>query len=145
MAIDKKHVPMNSRVDERLAAEITSRLAEDGALPCVSAIALAQAKNIDPLEIGRAADALKIRLGRCQLGLFGFPGRAKGWETAGVAGLPVPRPFENALRGAAAASGSLSCSMIWRLADAHGLSRVRAGCAADKLGLKIVDCQLGAF
>ncbi len=142
MALDDKKDMVRGSVDERMAAEINSRLS-GALLPCSAAMAAAERLMADPLEIGRAADALRIRLTACQLGLFGFPSRAKG--RAGVAGRPAPAGFEDAVRSACSADGSISCAALWGAAERFSVPRIQAGSIADRLGIEVRNCQLGAF
>lgn len=46
---------------------------------------------------------------------------------------------------AAASDGSVACPAAWRLAAAEGVSRLDAGAAIDRLGIRVTDCQLGCF
>jgi len=144
MALDDKTIPTDLVADQRVAAAIRAGL-QDDLLSCAAAFAAADQLRVAPIEVGRTADALRIRLTRCQLGLFGFPGHAKGWEAAGVAGLPVPAGLEDALRAARDEQGQISCSGLWAEADRFGVSRIQAGFVADRLGIPIRHCQLGAF
>ena len=41
--------------------------------------------------------------------------------------------------------GRLSCAAARKLADDLGISYKEVGAAADELGIKIKDCQLGCF
>ena len=66
--LDKK-IDGNLKIDDALAAAIRARL-RDGRLPCAAAFAIAEELGIPRSEVGRAADALGIRLSRCQLGAF---------------------------------------------------------------------------
>ena len=145
MALDDKKLPEGLQEDEALAAEIQARLEEDGTLTCAAAMAIAKAKDVEPEAVGLTADALRIRLGRCRLGLFGYPGRAKGWSALGEAESSIPEGFEAALLSVGQASGTLTCSAIWSAAERSGVSRLKAGFIADKLGLRIVGCRIGAF
>ena len=43
---------------------------EDGTLPCAQAWGVAKRLGLERLEVGRAANALGVRIGRCQLGCF---------------------------------------------------------------------------
>lgn len=144
MALDDKKLPGNSMADERMAGEIRLRL-RDGVLFCAAAFDAARSLGVDPAEIGRTADTLRIRLSVCQIGLFGFPGHAKGWSAAGVATRPVAEGFEAALKAARDEKGGLSCAAIWKAADRFGVSRMQAGFVADRLAISIRHCQLGAF
>ncbi|MGD0783344.1 MAG: hypothetical protein ABSA30_10855 [Candidatus Aminicenantales bacterium] len=142
VAFDDKSVLIRRPVDERMAGEIYSR-SSGTLLTCSAAIAAAERLGTDPLEIGRAADVMGIRLTACQLGFFGFPGRAKGW--AGVAGRPGPPGFEDAVRSVRSEGGSISCADLWNVAERFSVPRILAGYIADRLGIDVRSCQLGAF
>jgi len=144
MALEDKKLPPELKADERVASAIRPRLA-DGLLSCPAAFAVAEELACPPIAVGQTADALGIRLTLCQLGLFGYPGHAKGWQAAGVAELPVPAGLEQALREERDEGGSIGCLELWRLAERHGVSRIHVGYLADRLGIKIRPCQLGAF
>jgi hypothetical protein len=145
MSLDEKKLSDDLKADETLAVEIRARLEEDGTLTCAAAVALAKTMNVEPQAVGLTADALRIRLSRCRLGLFGYPGRAKGWSALGEAESSIPEGFEAALLSAGQASGTLTCSAIWSAAERSGVSRLKAGFIVDKLGLRIVGCRIGAF
>lgn len=144
MALAGKTIDPDTPFDERIAAAIRARL-EDGNLPCASACELAESLGVPPIEIGRTADRLQIHLDRCQLGLFRFPGHGKGWERAGVAALPLPAGLEEALGAAGNERGEISCDRLCEEARRFGVPRIQAGWLADRLGLKIRECPLGAF
>lgn len=44
-----------------------------------------------------------------------------------------------------AVDGRISCAVAQKLAEALGVSYREVGAAADELGIKIRDCQLGCF
>jgi hypothetical protein len=144
MAFEDKTVDSDTPVDETIAAAIRSRL-EDGKLACAAACELAVELDVDPLEVGRTADRLRVRLDRCQMGLFGHPGHAKGWQGTDVASLPVPEGLANALRSASRERGEVSCDRLWQEAHRFAVPLIQAGWLADRLGLKIRACRLGAF
>ncbi len=56
-------------VSPELRQAIDAALEEDG-LPCARAWGVAKRLNLDRLTVGRAADALGVRIIRCQLGCF---------------------------------------------------------------------------
>ncbi len=144
MALDDKQVDPDFTVDGAIAAGINRRL-EQGQLSCAAAIALAEELRREPIVVGATADALQIKLTECQIGLFGYPGHAKGWEALAVAALSVPAGLEAALLAARNERGELTCLAVWEAAERVGCSRVQAGFVADRLGIKIRGCQLGAF
>lgn len=144
MALAGKTIDPDTPFEERLAAAIRARL-EGGNLPCAAALELAESLGVPPIEIGRMADRLQIHLDRCQLGLFRFPGHSKGWDQAGVAALALPDGLDEALRGAGNERGEISCDRLFQEARRFGAPRIQAGWLADRLGLKIRECPLGAF
>ncbi|MHB8054283.1 MAG: hypothetical protein ACYDH3_03440, partial [Candidatus Aminicenantales bacterium] len=114
-------------------------------IACVAALRLAVKAEVKSEAVGRTLDALSVHLSRCQLGLFGYPGRAKGWAAAGIDAEFVSEGLLEALRAAAGAAKSISCLRLWEIAKNHRISRMQAGYAADRAGVKIIKCQLGAF
>jgi hypothetical protein len=114
-------------------------------LDCVAAFVLAKEKGITPLAAGEAADSLGIHLSHCQLGLFGFPGHAKAWESPGWKEADMPEGLEASVRSALDPDGSLSCIAAWTVADRFGIGRAQVGFLASRLSIKIKRCQLGAF
>ena len=144
MALSDKKIPAAESVDERASAAIRNRV-KNGLLSCAAAVDVAKALGLAPLEVGRTADVLNVRLTACQIGLFGYPGHAKGWATAAASALFVPAGFEDALRAGRNEKGNLSCAKIWAAAERFSVSRMQAGYVADRLGIPIRPCQLGAF
>ncbi len=144
MALKNKKLPADFVPDESLAETVRGRTHKNK-LTCASAFEIAKTRDIEPLLVGKAADVLQIELDLCQLGLFGYPGHSKGWESARVAELEVPAGLEEAIRSARDSKGELSCLGAWEVAAKFGIPRMQAGYLADKLGIRIRHCQLGAF
>lgn len=143
MNTDNAPTPEAFVPDERVIRAIEERLT-DGQLACASAFAIALAHDIDPTVVSRTANAVGIRFTRCQLGLFGYPGK-HGWQQANVQALPVPEGLPEALEAARNDEGHLSCRALWDLADQFKTSRMHVGYLADQMGIKITPCQLGFF
>ena len=80
-------------MDHRIAAAIREQ-AREGTLGCAAAFRIAEELDVTPLPVGQTADALGVRLTRCQLGLFdyGRPGRSR--EQKSVVEPPVEVPPE---------------------------------------------------
>jgi len=144
MALKDKKLSSDFIVDKRLEEAVRSQM-KDGTIACASAFAVAKKSSADPLLIGKTADVLQIHLSHCQLGLFGFPGHAKGWNSAKVAEIPAPEGLEAAIRSALGPAGELTCGAAWELADRFHVSRILIGYITDKLKIRIHKCQLGAF
>ncbi|TFG72383.1 MAG: hypothetical protein E4H27_02730 [Anaerolineales bacterium] len=138
-----KPLPAGFVVNDAIASEIQAQISDNG-LSCAKAHAIAKKYNAPPSEIGTTADALKLRLNRCQLGLFGYPNK-KGWEASGVSVLPVPEGFEQALIAQTAPTGHITCAAFWKFISDYNLSRMQAGYIADQLEIRITNCQIGAF
>ncbi len=58
-----------SQVPPEMSEEIKARL-QEGRLPCAAAWAVAKRLGRSRLEVSSAAEALQIRVSRCQLGCF---------------------------------------------------------------------------
>ena len=145
MTLEEKNIPEGSgnNVTPELKTNIEQRL-QKGLLPCAQAFTLAKQQDIEPAEVGKAADALQIRLGRCQLGLFGYPGK-QGWKASGVMDQEYPPELETAIKSKAGTENHINCKAAWDLAKEYGISRMHIGYIIDNLGVRIVGCQLGAF
>jgi hypothetical protein len=130
-------------MDDRLQQVILDRL-EDGHLACNQAHAIGQALAIDPLDVGRAADEVRIRIFRCQLGLFGYGPKAEGKHKIVHPMDDVPARLAACLRAEADEEG-ISCSAVWRVAEALGYKRIVASSAVEAMGLRVSRCQLGCF
>jgi len=144
MALEDKKLAPDLETDEVIAAAIRARL-EDGLLTCPAAFAVAEELACPPSAVGHTADAIATRLTQCQLGLFGYPSHAKGWDAAGVASLPVAAGLEQAIREERDGQGNIGCEDLWLLAARFGASRMQVGYLTDRLGIPIRPCQLGAF
>ncbi len=143
MALKDKQPPPDITPDAAIAAAIRDALTEEK-LACADAFAVARALGVEPLAVGQTADLMEVRLARCQLGLFGYPGK-HGWQAAGVETLDTPVGLEGAIGTACQPDGYLACAQAWRLAGDFGISRMQIGWVAERLGVKIAICQLGAF
>ncbi len=143
MALEKKNVTESFTPDERVVTAVQVRLV-DGKLACAAAFDIVRELDATPLDVGRTADALCVKLDRCQLGLFGYPGK-QGWDQSDIAEQPVPEGLPAALKAATDARGKIACKMAWNLAAQFKTSKMLVGYLADQLGIQIAPCQLGAF
>ncbi len=95
-----------------------------------------------PGEIGQAADTLGTRLSRCQLGLFGYPGK-QGWHDSGVADFAGPRGPGASHRRDGRRRRHLTCAQAWILAGSPASPACSSDGLAENLKVKFVTCQLG--
>jgi len=116
-----------------------------GELTCAAAFSIATRLSVDPLHVGQVADALGVRLTRCQLGLFGYGPKSEGKHRRVSAMTDVPSDLKHAILAAVDRDGKLTCGAAWQIADGVGVSRQIVSNAAEGLSVRIKDCQLGAF
>lgn len=117
----------------------------DGQLPCATAFVIAKQLGVEPIKVGQEADALEIRLSKCQLGLFGYGPKAEGKHRRVKPMQNVPPKLAQAIRAALEPNGKLTCLSAWRIAAELHLPKQKVSDAAEGLGVRIVLCQLGAF
>ncbi|MDI6873429.1 MAG: hypothetical protein QME89_06095 [Actinomycetota bacterium] len=60
---------MSPDVEERVLQAVKEK-AEEGRIPCAVALKLAEELGVPPLEVGKAANALNIKIVKCSLGCF---------------------------------------------------------------------------
>jgi len=129
---------------ENLAEAIKKALVK-GQLPCAAAFVIAAEAGLEPLQVGEEADRLEIRLSNCQLGFFGYGPKAEGKHRRVKPMQDVPAELAGAIRGALGADGKLSCTAAWQISARLGLPKQTVSDAVEGLGLRISQCQLGAF
>jgi len=130
-------------MDEQVRQAVMDHL-DDGKLPCHQAHAIAKDLGVEPLDVGRAADEVGVRVSRCQLGLFGYGSKEAGTHKIVRPMDQVPPYLEAALR-AEGGEESLPCIAVWHIADRLGHSRLEVSNAVEGLGLRVSVCQLGCF
>ncbi len=128
---------------ESLAQAIRDALV-DGMLPCAEAFRIAKALKVAPAEVGSAADAMDIRVSRCQLGLFGYGPKAEGKHRIVQPLAEVPPEVAEAIK-ARLTDGRLPCAEAWAVAKRLGWARLEVSGAAEALEVRISRCQLGCF
>ena len=118
------------------------KLSVQSAITCADAHNIAFDKNFDPGIIGAAIDALKIRIIRCDLGLFGYD---KGTNKVVKPAKSVSYEVQKAIEEKLDKSGKLNCLFAWNIADEFNISRLDVADACEKLRIKINLCQFNAF
>lgn len=126
-------------MDARIAEAIRERLSE-GMLRCVDAFRIAEEMVVMPLDVGETADALEVRLARCQLGLFGYGDPKRIVQPTEQVAPGLEQAIREGLVG-----GRLPCAEAWAIAARFGLSKLEVANAVEKLEVRIGQCQLGAF
>lgn len=109
-------------------------------LRCINAFRIAEDLAVMPLDVGETADALGVRLARCQLGLFGYGDPKHIVKPAEQVAPELERAIREGLVGE-----RLPCAEAWAIAARLGIPKLEVANAAEKLGVRINQCQLGAF
>lgn len=114
--------------------------AKEGELPCQAAFSISNTLSLSPREVGAAADALGVRLVRCQLGLFGYKPEKRIITASEAIPEDLRRAIEKGLE-----NRKLPCQEAWEIALRLGLTKMEVASACEGLRIKIGPCQLGAF
>ena len=130
---------MKKRVDDQVNAAVRER-ADGGTLNCTEAFKIAEELEVRPLAVGQAADNEGVRLARCQLGFFGYGATKSVVEPLAE----VSAELEQAIREGLIL-GQLPCAVAWGIARRFGLPKLSVSGAAEKLGVRVGQCQLDAF
>lgn len=131
-----KHAP-GERPDEKIAAALRQH-GREGQIACADAERIGKSIGVSLAEVGKTIDLLEFRIGRCQLGLFGYP-EGKPLKS------DVDDPeLETSIRDRLDA-GRLPCRTAWEIAEERGMARMKVANACEKMGIRIKPCQLGAF
>ncbi len=128
-----------ARLDAALARELKGVQTDDG-VSCENAHAVAHRLQKAPREAGKALDLMNLRIARCQLGLFGYAPRKRIVKPAATVDADLAAAIRSAL-----VNGRLPCETAWAIATRRRHSRLSVAEACEALGIKITDCQLGAF
>ena len=126
-------------MDERVAAAVRERVRE-GTLRCAEAFRIAGELDATPAAVGEAADALDVRLTHCQLGLFGYGERKSVVEPAAEVAPEVEQAIREGL-----ILDRLPCAVAWAIAARFQMPKLHVANATERLGVRIGQCQLGAF
>jgi hypothetical protein len=126
-------------VNPEITAEVTKE-AKRGELPCAVAFKIAEKLSVSPAEVGRAADALDVKLVKCQLGLFGYSPRKRIVSPSEEVEPALKDAVLNALE-----NERLPCKRAWEIAALFNVRKMTVSNACEALGIKIKPCQLGAF
>jgi hypothetical protein len=121
-------------------AKAVTEAADAGKIACAQVFSIASELGVGPSEAGKTVDLLKIRLVKCQLGLFGYAPEKSIVKPAEE----VSPELESAIRSRVA-DERLPCVQAWQIADELNLTKLDVSCAAEALGIKVKPCQLGAF
>lgn len=136
---DKEKKTSDRKPRDEVVRAVTEKTKE-GKLTCAAAHSIAERMGVPSEEVGIAADALGVRIHKCQLGLFGY-----GPENKKIGPAPeVSTGLRQAIEGAKV-NGRLGCAAAWRIAEEFHISRMDVASACETMKVKISACQIGAF
>lgn len=126
---------MKATLESKIQASLV-----DGYLPCNVALEMAGKLKVAPKTVGDVANRLGIRIINCQLGCFTLE-KAKHDEFEGES---INETVAEGIKGRLL-EGRLLCAVAFRLEKELGVSLKEIGDTANKLKIKIANCQLGCF
>jgi len=133
-----KHVP-GLVPDQRIAGAVREKAAKGG-LDCAEAERIGAELGVKLEDVGRTLDLLELRIGCCQLGLFGYGPERKAIQPAAL----VAPDLDEVIRGRLA-DGRLPCRAAWEIAAELRITRMEVSAACETEKIRIKPCQLGAF
>ncbi|MBF0303752.1 MAG: hypothetical protein HQK73_11990 [Desulfamplus sp.] len=129
----------NKTTDPKIAA-ILEKEAVNSTITCKKLHAIAKNLGIKPKEVGIQADLMELRLKECSLGLFGYEPDGKNLNKD----IEISESLSSEIQKMAP-NGRTSCIQCWEVASKLNIEKKEVGSACDKMGIKIKQCQLGAF
>jgi hypothetical protein len=133
-----KHGP-DEKPDTSIKTGILKQTKNDK-VPCAVAFEIAKVLQISPEMVGKTADLMNFKLTKCQLGLFGYQSPKKRVKPQDNIKEDVKDAVSDAL-----VQGRLSCKNAWDIASRLNVSKMTVSNACEAMGIKIKDCQIGAF
>jgi len=130
---------MGGKVTEEVLSAVREKV-QDGRLRCAQAFRVAADLHVSPGVVGQAANALNVHLSHCQLGLFGYGEAQRVVEPATEVSPELAQAIQEGL-----VLGRLPCAVAWSIARRFSIPKMRVANAAEKLGVRLAQCQLGAF
>ena len=128
-----------AKLNEKIAAKVREKMADD-ILSCGVAHVIAEELNVAASEVGIALDLLEVRIGKCQMGLFGYGEKKRIVRPADKVEPELQKEIESLL-----VDGRLLCKTAWDIAEKFNMKRLDLANACEKLNLKINSCQIGSF
>lgn len=133
-----KHPP-DRRTSPAIVEAIKEKLVNNE-LSCAHAEAIARDTATTLAEVGTNLDLLEMRIGKCQLGLFGYTPTSKAVKPATIVSPELTAAIRSAL-----SDERLPCAAAWTIAASLVIPRMAVAGACETMKIKIKPCQLGAF
>ena len=140
---DAGNYPGKHDPKEKPDPEITSAImAHSGArqITCADLHKIATELKANPLDVGKTADLMNIKIIKCQLGLFGHSPESRVVEPAETVSPEMGQSIRDQ-----SGEGHLSCEGAWKIAEQLQTEKMDVCNAAEAMKVKIRFCQLGTF
>jgi len=131
--------PLDDPFTQEIIGMIKDRLV-DGKLPCAVAFDIADIKQISGHTIGDIANLIGIKINKCQLGLFGHSPEKKTVKV-----LNRVKPILKEAVQTMGYNNVIKCLDVWMIGRRLGIDKLHVSGACETFGIKIKECQLGAF
>ena len=128
-------VQVNAKIAQAVKMKAVDRI-----ITCADSSDIAGDLQVTMQEVGVTLDLMEIRLGKCQLGLFGYSTEKMVVTPA----LIIPGELERAIRSDLV-NNRLPCAAAWNIAERFGIPKREVSSVCEALKIKIKPCQLGAF
>ncbi len=129
----------NRAIDIQIATTLKQETT-NSTITCAKLHNIAKSLEVKPKDIGIQADLLELRLKECSLGLFGYEPNGKNFNKD----IQISDQLSSEIRRIAT-NGRTSCIQCWEVASKLNIEKMDIGSACEKMGIKIKNCQLGAF
>jgi hypothetical protein len=123
---------MKIELNETQKELILENLNEKGRLPCVKALSLARELKIDPKSMVDITDELQVKIGECELGVFGD--RPLG---------DVDNELYSKILTFSDENKKVECPKLWEEAKNSTMQNVRS--TVKQTDIFVTYCQLGCF
>ncbi len=123
---------MKTELADNVREKVFKYVNENGKIPCVKALQVARELNIDPKNMLHITDELQVKIGECELGVFGN-------KEVGEA----DSELYNKILTYSDANKKVTCPALWEEAKNSNMKHVRS--TVDKTDLFVTYCQLGCF
>lgn len=112
--------------------KILASLNENGRLPCAKALRLAKELDIEAKNMCSITDQLGVKIGECELGVFGS--RPLG---------PIDEELYKKILVYSDANKKVTCPELWNEAKSSSMKKVRS--TVNQTDLFVTYCGLGCF
>jgi hypothetical protein len=129
----------DAKPDRSIKDEILKQ-AKNRNIPCAVAFEIVKNLQVSPEAVGKNVDLLDFKLVKCQLGLFGYQPKKKIAKPQKT----IDESLKDAITDALVRE-RLSCKSAWEIASRLNVPKMTVSNVCEAMGIKIKDCQLGAF